>query len=352
MVKKLLSLLAAALLTFTGSALAEATFEGTVVAGSSVSVSAPFGGTVSSFGLREGSVVHQGDVIADIATTKIYASSAGTVTGVFAQPGDALEDVATRYGAAMYITPESRYQITADIQYAYNQMENKYVNIGESVYISCTTDSGKHTAQGMVTAVDGTSFTVETTSGELMVDETVRIYRSADLSAKSRIGGGDVTRIGDIAVTGSGSLLYLHVKEGETVERGQLLMETVTGSLDGLYASGSQVLSDVDGIVATANVQAGSTVNKGEALITVYPQDSLLMEISISEYELGNVAQGDAVTFTLNYQEGNVTTYHGVVDMISYLSDEDSGEIHYKGYVSFDATDEVRIGMTAAVTVE
>lgn len=81
----------------------------------------------------------------------------------------------------MYLSPENKYQVDADIQYAYNKTENKYVNIGEIVYLSCTTDNGKHTAKGVITAVDGTSFTVETTEGDLMVDESVRIFREKRL---------------------------------------------------------------------------------------------------------------------------------------------------------------------------
>ena len=53
------------------------------------------------------------------------------------------------------------------------------------------------------------------------------------------------------AVKGSGSILKMHVKNGDSVERGELLFETVDGALDGMYSPGSQVVSDVSGIVAT-----------------------------------------------------------------------------------------------------
>lgn len=334
-------------------AMAETTFEGTVVEGTSVSVTAPFGGIIDSFNLRVGSVIREGDPIATVETTKVYAPSDGTVTGVFAAPGDDLADVITRMGAVLYLTPENKYTVTADIQYAYNAMENKYVSVGEKVYLSCTTDGGKHTAEGVITAVSGTTFTVETTSGELMLDETVRVYRNAKLTAKSRIGGGDVTRSADVAVDGSGSLLYLHVKEGDAVTRGQLLYETVSGALDGLYASSNQIVSNVNGIIAAINVQAGASISKGDALLTVYPQNSLLLQISISEYDLNNVSEGDPVTFTMNYRETESTVYRGTVDMISYVGEDVNGEVTYTGYVTFESDDQIRLGMTAAVsTVE
>ena len=86
----------ALILGLTGSALAETTFDGTVVSGESVSVTAPFGGTVSSFRLRAGDELAVGDVVAEVATTKVYAPEDGVISGLFGQAGDTVEDVAAR----------------------------------------------------------------------------------------------------------------------------------------------------------------------------------------------------------------------------------------------------------------
>ena len=82
--KKAAALLCAGVLAL-GSmpALAETTFEGSVVSGKSVSITAPFGGTISEFSLRAGSRIAEGDTIADIETTKVYASADGVIAGVF-----------------------------------------------------------------------------------------------------------------------------------------------------------------------------------------------------------------------------------------------------------------------------
>ena len=200
-------------------ALAETTFDGTVVAGDAVSVTAPFGGTVSSFSLRAGGLISVGDTVAAIGTTKVYAPGDGTVAGVFAQAGDAVESVNSRWGAVMYIMPTNKYTITADIDKAYNSSETKYVNIGETVYISCTAD-GSHTATGIVTAASGNTYTVETTAGALVMEETVYLYRSPDYASTSRIGRGTVGRTAEITVSGSGSTLRMHVKDGDKVSRG------------------------------------------------------------------------------------------------------------------------------------
>ena len=91
--KKLLVLLLVLVLTLPSLALAETTFDGTIVAGESVGVTAPFGGTVETVDLRQGALVHEGDVIAQVETTRVLATEDGTIramsgdTGIFIYPG-------------------------------------------------------------------------------------------------------------------------------------------------------------------------------------------------------------------------------------------------------------------------
>ncbi len=356
--KKLLSLLLALLFCLApGLTLAETSFDGSVVSSGATSVSAPLGGVVASLFVQAGDRVKAGQVVAEIETTKVYASEGGTVTGLFIQTGDNVESVSARYGAALYIAPQNKYSITADIENAYNDSANKYVNIGETVYISCTSSSA-HTAVGEIVAVEGTTYTVETTSGELMMEETVNIYRSADYASSARIGRGTVSRTAEVSVTGTGSVVAIHVGDGDTVERGQLLFETVTGDLDGLYAAGNEVVSEVSGVVSAVNTSAGATVNKGDAILSVYPDDSLEIEIDVEEYDLGAIAVGDEVRISFNWDEEGAHDAGGSVRMISYLSTASSGEegasssdAVYKGYVAFTPDESVRLGMTVVVTV-
>lgn len=331
-------------------ALAATTFEGTVVSGEVVSVTAPFGGTVSNFSLRAGGRIDFGDVVATIATNKVYASADGTIAGVFAQAGDSVENVQSRYGAVMYIVPEHKYSIAADIEKAYSSSETKYINIGETVYINCSSD-GAHSAVGIVTAASDTSYTVETVSGELLMEETVNIYRSPDYASKTRVGRGTVGRTAEIAVSGSGSILKLHVKDGDKVKRGDLLFETVTGEFDGLYATSNEIVSDVGGIIASVDTAAGKTVSKGDTILTVYTMDSLQIEIIVNEYDLVSIHEGDTVKLSFNYDENNTLQLQGKVSMISHLSNSESGsEANYPAYIDFTPNENIRIGMTVSVS--
>ena len=355
--KKLLSLLLALLCCLTPcAALADVSFDGSVVSGGATSVRAPFGGVVTSVSVQAGDRVEAGDAVAEVETTKVYAPEAGTVTGLFVQPGDNAETVAARYGAALYIAPANKYSISADIEKAYNDSANKYVNIGETVYIACTSDSD-HTAVGVIVAAEGTAYTVETTSGELMMEETVNIYRSSERDSSSRIGRGTVSRTSEVAVSATGSVVALHVSDGDTVERGQLLFETVSGDLDGLYATGSAITSTVSGVVASVNASAGATLNKGDTVLSVYPDDSLEIEIGVEEYDLGSIDVGDEVNIRFNWDENGDHDAQGSVRAISFLPEtaeagaEASSDAIYNAYVTFTPDESTRLGMTVIVTV-
>lgn len=360
-IKKLFALLAAVLMMAPAFALAAEEFEGNVIAGDTLTVTAPFGGTVQSVSLQAGALIHVGDAIADMQTTQVLAPEDGTVRGIFAKEGDALDGT-----AVMYVAPVSKYTVSCTIDKAYSSIDTKYVHIGETVYIKCKAD-GSHKARGIITAVSGSSYTVQTTAGELYMEETVYLYRSEEYTTKTRIGSGTVGRTSELSITGSGSLLKLYVQDGDTVERGQLLFETVDGTLDTMSEYGSTIQSDVDGVISEVKVTAGQQVSKGDVLLTVYKPEDYQIEFTIDEDLLGTVKTGDTVNVVFNWNEDSGTTYQGKVTGISYISDSSSASTAtgsnttsassgttsattYKGYIAFTADDSVRLGMSVTVS--
>ena len=357
---RLAALLAAALL-LPAAAFASEEFDGNVVAGDTVAVTAPYGGTVKTVALREGSLISVGDAIATMQTTQVLAPEDGTVNGIFCEAGDTLDST-----TVLYVAPVSKYTLSCSIGKAYSSIDTKYVRIGEKVYVKCAAD-GTHKAEGVVTAVSGSNYTVQTTAGELYMEETVYIYRSDAYTYKTRIGSGTVGRTDELAITGTGSLLKLCVKDGDTVERGQLLFETVEGTLDALSAYGDTIQSDAAGVVANVNVTAGQKVSKGDVLLTVYQPEDYQIEFTIDEDLLGSVAVGDTVNIVFNWNEDSGTTLQGTVTGISYVSGDASGgtasgesstaattttssATTYKGYVAFQADDSVRLGMSVTIS--
>ncbi len=200
--KGLLALCLSAL-CLTGAASAEITLSGTVVARETAAVTADVGGAVEEVYVREGEWIEAGDAVASIAVTGVYAPADGTVRGVLAEAGDSAGET------VLYVAPLSRYTVSANISDAYSSAANKYVTIGETVYMRCTRD-GSHVAVGRITGVTGSDYTVEVTGGELYMEETVNIYRDDSYTSSSRIGSGTVSRTAEIAVGGTGRIAELY----------------------------------------------------------------------------------------------------------------------------------------------
>lgn len=354
--KKIISLIAALTLVF-GGALAELSFDGSVISGQTLTVMAPFGGIIDEVYLRKGDSVHVGDRVATIQTTKVYAPSDGTIGGIFAREGDDAEGIISRYGGIMYLEPTNRYIVTADTEKAYNSSATRYVHIGEEVFLSCTKD-GSHTGTAIVTQVDdldedgNTPYQLEVTSGSFYMGETVGIYRKSDFRSSSRIGRGIVHQNSALSISGSGSLLRLHVSEGDQVERGELLFETVEGALDGLYALDNTIISSLNGIVASVEVQQGGKVEKNGNLITVYPLEAMQVEMYVSEMDLPEIHEGDQVSIEFEWDVDATMPLPGTISAISRVAadtGDNTSETQYSVYVDFDPVDAVSMDMSVVV---
>lgn len=356
---KLVSILMTGALLWQGAALADTiSFEGTVAASQTCEVYAFIGGTVSSVEAEVGQQVAEGDVLATLNTTKVYAAESGVVTGVFGQIGDSAETIAEKYGAVMYIEGESVYSIAASTENAYNETENKFVHVGESVYLSCYSD-GDHTGTGVITAIEGTDYTVKVLSGEFLIGETVNVYRGDAAKSANRIGRGKLSRTNPTAVSGSGSIVSFAVSSGDTVQRGDLLFETLDGEFDGLYMRGNQILAETNGTVAELKLEQGGKVEKNSVAAVLYPAGSMRIEAQVDEADLSSIAVGDPVTIELLWNQDAEITYEGTISMISAIANsaasqtgaeqETSDSVTFTVYVDFTPDANTRYGMSALV---
>lgn len=343
--KKLLSFILG-LLMLSAAACAEEHFDGQVIAGDTVSVTAPFGGVVKSSGLRVGMLVKVNDVIATLSTTRVLATEDGTIRGIFAKQGDSAENT------VLYLAPVSKFTVSASIGKAYDSAEMKFVNIGEKVYLRCTKD-GSHRAEGIVTAVKGSNYTVQTTAGELYMEETVNIYRTADYASKQCIGSGMVSRTDALAISGKGSILKLHVKDGDEVERGQILFETVDGDIAGMTYTDGSIRSTAAGVISEVKVKVGQQVSQDDVLVTVYQPSGYQISMDIPEDMLSTIKVGDACSIYFNWNEGQSKPYAGTITEVSYMSNTaaNGDETTYTAYASFQADENVRLGMNVTVVL-
>lgn len=349
--KKLSLLLALALaLTVGTAALADTvTMDGTVAASDTFEVYAPIGGTVARVSAEVGQEVGADDVLATLKTTKVYAEEAGKITGVFGQPGDAADTVAARYGAVMYIEGEAAFTVSASTETAYNNASTKYVHVGEKVYLECRSNKSR-SGEGTITGVEGTSYTVEVSKGSFIPGDSVDIFRDSGRTNTQKVGRGTVARRNPTAVKGSGSIVRIHVQDGDTVQRGDVLFETLDGSFDGFYMSGENLVAGESGIVESLKVEQGGTVQKGGMVAVLYKRENMRVEAQVPEDSLGDIAVGDRVIIELEADESK--TFVGEVTMISGIAtaSQGDGEVTYRVLVAFTPDATVRYGMSVVVT--
>ena len=320
---------------------------GTVEAGVTVPVYAPIGGTVENVNVEAGMHVTAGETLFSYRTEKIYASEDGTVTGVFAKAGDDAATVAEQYGADMYIEGTTVYSVSASISNAYNTIETKMVHTGETVYLLCRTDSGRQ-GTGILTGLDGNSYTVLVTEGSFIPGDSVTVYRDEAHTDKLRVGRGNVSRVNPTAVTGEGAVVSVAVKDGDQVKRGDLLMETLSGTFEGYEMTGTAVTFAEEGVITSVSAEAGATVNKGDVVAQIAPISGMRIEAAITADDRTALKAGDKVTIELEADESK--TYEGTVRYISEIPEEDTEEVTYKAVIDFTPDENVYFGMAVVVT--
>ena len=331
-------------LCLTGTAGAELTLNGTVTARETVAVTASVGGSVEEVFVRAGEWLEAGETAATVAVTGVYAPADGTVRGIMAEAGDSAGET------VLSIAPLSRYTVSADISDAYDSAANKYITVGETVYMECSRD-GSHVAVGRIIKADGAGYTVEVTGGELYMEEKVYIYRDEEYSSSSRIGSGTVSRTAELAVGGEGRVAKLYVSEGEAVERGQLLFTCVEAATVDDALCGGEVISTEDGVVASVNAQAGQQLAVGATVLTVYPREGFCAALTVEEAGLSQVAVGDSVRLSFDADLDGALACGGTVTEISYLGQDSETGATYTAYVEFDVPEGVRLGMAVTATV-
>ena len=334
------------------SALASEIYYGTVVCDAPVTVSAPFGGVLEDLSIRKGTLIHKGDIICSIETRKVFSPVDGTVSAVFGDSGDSVEEVQARRGGIVYIIPSGSYTAVASTKDATRYAES-YISIGQTVWLQ----KGNRRApsgSGIVTSIctegeKAGEYTVEIQDGYFSLDEKVNIHSEENMDKTTLLGQGTVEQTPSVIVNGEGSILRMHVKSGSVVSRGSLLFETVTGRLDEFRQVDNQIMARTDGIVASIEAGNGSSVDQNTPLITLYPLDHMRVCISVPETDLPLFPLGQVVNLAFSTQE----TRTGTVEAIDYLADEGEnasvGFAKYKVYIAFEQKEDIRQGMFVTV---
>ena len=288
MFKKLTALLLALLLP--SAALAEV-YEGTTAALSTVPVLSEISGTATAITAGAGDRVEAGDALLALKGESVFAAQDGSISLINVEAGEDAD------GTVLELMPLERYQIYCTVDKAYQSAATTLVHSGETVYIRCTSD-GTHRAIGVVTLIDGEEFRVLTLGGELYIGETVYLYRDSDFTTDLRVGIGTVVANDTQGYAGSGAVTRLNVREGDEVERGQLLYEL----------NGGAVEAPVSGILTSVSVQPGEAVEKDQQVAEIVADGMVCVEIQMEESEAARVSPGQVAELTLPGDDETVLT--------------------------------------------
>ena len=324
-------------------------FSGTVEASEALELYLPGGVTVDRIPVKAGETVQADTVIAQIRTTKYYAEEDGVITAVFGEAGEDAEVISNRYGAVMYLEGQYVLSISATTSRAYEVKENYIVHAGEEVYLvsrKTTTNRGR----GLITSVDGTSYTVLVTEGDFLMGDSIDIMRESTYALTSRIGRGNIARVSPTAVTGAGTLVNVAVKAGDSVKRGQLLFETVEGAYDGLSMNGADILAGTEGVISKLGVSQGASLQQSGVLAEIYPRGAAQVAANVAEADLKDLSVGQKVKVELDWNQDLGVSYEGTVEMISALGTVGEESTTYPVYISFTPDVNTRYSMTAVVT--
>ncbi len=322
------------------------TLNGTVIPAKEVQVYAPIGGTVGEVSAEAGVQVKADDILYSMKTTKVYAENDGTVTGVFGQAGDSADTVATRYGAVLYIEEQSVFSVSASVEKAYNSSDAHYVRVGETVWLVCRSN-GDRNGWGVVTSVSGASYTIEVKEGNFIQDDAVNVYRDEKHTYSQSLGRGTVSRTAPTAVSASGAIVRIAVENGQEVKKGDLLIETLEGTFDGYYMSGTEIAAGQDGVLGSISVSRNGSVQKDSVAAVIYPTDVMRVEGYVPEDYRSRIKEGDAVTIELETDESKV--YQGRIVLVSSIASEGSEEVQYRVVAEFTPDDAVRFGMSTVI---
>ena len=307
MMKRIVSVLLA-LMMIAAPAMAEV-FTGTTIARSTQAITADAGGILDELCIRPGSIVKEGETIARLRTTKVFAAQNGTVARIHAQEGREAE------GTVLEIAPVSRYTIHCTSGEAYDSISSNLVHCGEILYMKCT-NNGTHQGRGRVYSIDGETYMLEATAGEFYVGETVYLYRDPEYAYKKLVGVGTVVSSAAEAYESKGRIAAIHVAEGEYVEKGELLYEVIDGE-------SAEILAPADGIITACHAENGSAVEEGQVIAEYVRSSDLLISVPVDEYSIAGISVGDdaSVVYASDADEQRIA---GKVIDISYLAEDES----------------------------
>ena len=132
------------------------------------------------------------------------------------------------------------------------------------------------------------------------------------------------------------------------MKRGDLLMETLSGTFEGYEMTGTAVAAAEEGVIVSVSAEVGATVSKGDVTAQIAPISGMRVEAAVGADDRLSLKAGDKVTIELESDDS--ITYEGTVRYITEMPEEDAEEVTYKAMIDFTPDENVYFGMAVVVT--
>ena len=246
-------------------------------------------------------------------------------------------------------------------------------SVGQSADV--VLDGTFETLKGTITAVTGTD---ELSTGNLLVRTvTIRVNNAGGLTT-AQAATASINGVSSIAsatfayqaertltALASGTVSAINVQEGDTVSKGDILIELTGDDLTESIQSASEALrsaeismqnlqdtmsnytitSPISGTIIEKDAKQGDALTSGSTLCVIYDLSYLEMVINVDELQIGALSVGQKVQLTADAVTDK--TYVGTVTRVSMKGSSSGGTTTYPITIRIDNTDGLRPGMNA-----
>ena len=293
----------------------------------------------------------------------VQANSSGTLYTLEVKKGDEISQGQT------IATIRNDSTMTLTVPFPAEDAATFYV--GQAAQV--TLDGSFETLSGTVETVSGSE--VVGTGNTVTRKVTIAVQNPGGLSA-SQVAAASVNGLGSagngtftyqsestVTASASGTVTAVHASEGSTVSKGQTLITLGGDDLEDQLQNAADSLrnaelsmentqkqlenytitSPISGTIIDKEYKAGDTVESGKTLCTIYDLSYLEMTLSIDELDISTVEVGQAVQITADAVEGK--TFTGTVTKVSVAGTTSGGITSYPVTVRIDEADELLPGM-------
>lgn len=305
-------------------------------------ITAPIGGTISGFSIQAGNKVNNGTLVATIEDT-------GTLllTEYYS------DEYASRIHPGMTATvsvPDQMLTLTGSVKQVHSLRRLSPTGV------SCFAVTVQVKNPGSLSLESSATCWLQDSAGEIY--PTITDEDGFEACARKTV-----------SAEVSGTAESTHVRNGEIVQAGQLLVELSSDTIDDEITTARDNLRDaelsledrydaldnytiqapIDGTIVDKYYKAGENAETGKTLCTIFDLSCLTVTLYIDELDIHNVSVGQRAQVTCDSIEGK--TYEGIVTEVSINGTASGGVTTYPVKVQIDQTDGLLPGMNVDVAI-